>query len=375
MINHIQPILTAFLIFLIVAFVVTTPWTIYQYRKHGYFSFWRNLILFSFVFYLLTAFFLVSLPLPVNRENFIPGQSEIYSQLKPFRFISDITKESEVDWLRITTYKELRHSPAFFQFFFNLVMLLPLGVYYKYYKKNSARLWKAACLGFLVSLFFEVSQITALFGYYQVPYRLFDVDDLFANTLGAVIGYLLAPLFLFFLPSRKELVQKDQPYHSGDVTSYGIQIVEALLTMYAAGITANVFAGVFGVTSELYIDIIKIGGFFLYSVIVPIVCRGYTISSWVLRIRFDVIKGPRIKVYIKRFSFIYIPVVINILFNPLTDIMSDNVYIIVSQVIAEFIILIVWIAVYANVLWRWLRKKNRPYFNNIEGLRVVRSKG
>jgi putative membrane protein len=37
-----------------------------------------------------------------------------------------------------------------------------------------------------------------VFGFFECPYRLFDVDDLMLNTSGAVLGFLVT------LPLRKE---------------------------------------------------------------------------------------------------------------------------------------------------------------------------
>ncbi len=42
-------------------------------------------------------------------------------------------------------------------------------------------------------------------GIYECAYRLADVDDLITNTLGALIGALIAPLVLWFMPQRREL--------------------------------------------------------------------------------------------------------------------------------------------------------------------------
>ncbi|MGZ7305265.1 VanZ family protein, partial [Streptococcus pyogenes] len=44
-----------------------------------------------------------------------------------------------------------------------------------------------------------------LYFIYPRPYRLFDVNDLFVNTLGGTIGFLVTPLFTFLLPTREEM--------------------------------------------------------------------------------------------------------------------------------------------------------------------------
>ena len=62
-------------------------------------------------------------------------------------------------------------------------------------------------MSFLLSLFFELTQVTGLYFIYPRGYRLFDVDDLMANTLGGLVGYFVSALFLKFLPTRTELDQ------------------------------------------------------------------------------------------------------------------------------------------------------------------------
>lgn len=70
---------------------------------------------------------------------------------------------------------------------------------------------KIILAGFLTSLLYEVTQLTGLFFIYPRPYRIFDVDDLIINTLGALVGYLIVPSISRFLPSpfedKYELVQ------------------------------------------------------------------------------------------------------------------------------------------------------------------------
>lgn len=53
-----------------------------------------------------------------------------------------------------------------------------------------------------MALFFELTQLSALYGIYPCPYRLADVEDLICNTLGGVFGYLIARAFMAFLPDR-----------------------------------------------------------------------------------------------------------------------------------------------------------------------------
>lgn len=58
---------------------------------------------------------------------------------------------------------------------------------------------------FLLSLFFELTQLTGLYFIYPRPYRLFDVDDLMINMLGGILGYFIMNKLKVLLPSREEI--------------------------------------------------------------------------------------------------------------------------------------------------------------------------
>src|SRR5699024_12029046 len=62
------PILIAVLILFLIAVHTAIPWLIYTYRKYGYFSFWSTFIILTFIFYALSAYFLVILLLPYVRD-------------------------------------------------------------------------------------------------------------------------------------------------------------------------------------------------------------------------------------------------------------------------------------------------------------------
>ena len=57
----------------------------------------------------------------------------------------------------------------------------------------------------LLSLFFELTQLSGLYFLYPGPYRLADIDDIIQNTTGGCIGYALGALVLWLLPSRDEI--------------------------------------------------------------------------------------------------------------------------------------------------------------------------
>ena len=150
--SYAVPLSTAFFVFGIIAFLGITPWTIYQYRKHGYFSFWRHLIIFSFIYYGLTALFLVSLPLPAERNNAIVFKDNVYTQLRPFNMFHNFREVAGFNPKAISTYPILLKSFTFLEVAFNMALLFPLGVYLRYFLKTAKKWWLALLLGFITCI-------------------------------------------------------------------------------------------------------------------------------------------------------------------------------------------------------------------------------
>ena len=194
---YLESIKTAFLIFPLLAFLITLPYLLLQYHKYGSVPLIRSSIVYTFILYLLTAYFLVILPLP-SKEEVLMMPTKV-PQLIPFTFIGDF----------IETFKEssgvlsFLKSPIVYTTLFNIAITIPFGVYLRYYFKKK---WYTTIIyTFLLSLYFEITQLTGLYGLYPKAYRLFDVDDLIVNTLGGLIGYLITPIVTIFLPDRDEI--------------------------------------------------------------------------------------------------------------------------------------------------------------------------
>ena len=66
--NYLSVIKVAIIIFPFIAFLITMPYVLREYHKYGSVYWYRALIVYSFILYLLTAFFLVILPLPTREE-------------------------------------------------------------------------------------------------------------------------------------------------------------------------------------------------------------------------------------------------------------------------------------------------------------------
>ena len=175
---YLSDILTACILFPVVAFLITVPYMIYQYRRRGSVPKLHTAIVYSFVFYLMCAYFLVLLPLPADRTAYVAYAAT--PQLVPFNFVHEFLAETTFSPSDPATWLRVLRDPYIYETFFNVLLLLPLGAYLRYYFRR--RWWQALIIGFLVTLSFETTQLTGLWGIYEHPYRLFDVDDLIQNT-------------------------------------------------------------------------------------------------------------------------------------------------------------------------------------------------
>jgi len=66
-------------------------------------------------------------------------------------------------------------------------------------------------IGFIVSALIECTQLTGDWFLYPCAYRIFDVDDLLANSLGALIGAIIGPLLRLVPGQPAELIRAGTP--------------------------------------------------------------------------------------------------------------------------------------------------------------------
>ena len=85
------------------------------------------------------------------------------------------------------TYNSIKYldlwQPFLINFTGNIVMFMPIGFFLPLLWEKFHKAWKSVGMGFVLSLVIEVLQLTQM--------RSSDVDDLWLNTLGVSIGYVL----------------------------------------------------------------------------------------------------------------------------------------------------------------------------------------
>ena len=183
--SYLLPIKAAILLFPLLAAVFTLPYILVQYRRYGALLMLRVAVVYSFILYLMCAYFLTILPLPPVGE--VAQYTRPIVQLRPFQFVRDFLAGSGFVPGDVHTWLPAMKASTFYQAVFNVLLVLPFGVYLHYYFDRG--FWSTSLLSFLLSLSFELIQLSALFGMYPRPYRLFDVDDLLLNTIADDTAY------------------------------------------------------------------------------------------------------------------------------------------------------------------------------------------
>ncbi|MCE5343247.1 MAG: VanZ family protein [Eubacteriales bacterium] len=232
--SYIEPILTAAWLFPLVAAMITFPYMVHQYRRYGAILLLRTVILYSFVLYLMCAYFLTMLPLP--SRAIVAGLTTPYLQLTPFTDVVRWVRQSGFVFSDLSTWSGLIVNRDLFIIVANVVMMIPLGIYLRYYFSCSLKKTVLITLG--VSLIFELTQLSALFGIYPRPYRLCETDDLMTNTLGGLIGYWLAKPLTHLLPSRARM--DELAYRRAAHVSVTRRITAAIMDWLLLGGTAAV---------------------------------------------------------------------------------------------------------------------------------------
>lgn len=208
--TYLFPVTTAVFLFPILVLLVMLPVAFVSYRRRGRAGGWTTVVFYSFLFYLLAIALQTVVPLPADASYCAAHTYASTPQLRPFYFVEVVEQRARGHW----SPGAILHNPAVWTTALNVVMLAPLGLFVRY-------LWRlglvtTTAIGFGLSLFFELTQLTGLWFVYPCPYRLFSVDDLILNTAGVVLGWLVAGPLTRVLPNLEPA--RDHRHYAAKVT-------------------------------------------------------------------------------------------------------------------------------------------------------------
>lgn len=153
--------------------------------------------------------------------------------------------------LNLVPFLDMAHDPAPFlkNFFLNILLFVPWGFFLPLlWKEQTATLQKSLCYGLCFSCFIELMQLFS--------FRMTDIDDLIANTLGAMVGFLF---YKGLLCGRK----KEQ----GETTAPEAESPAAALTAPVATAVKKEIAVVFLITLAVYMTLQPITSCFIWDLL------------------------------------------------------------------------------------------------------------
>lgn len=354
---------TALLFFPFLALLISSFVFIYHYRKFGRFLFFKGIVLYSFVFYLLCAYFLVILPLPSFQAVAARPAPKIEWLLGAS--FQNFLKETVLNPFEPNTYLAALKQSVVLEPVFNVLLLLPLGVYLRYYFKFSLK--KTLIVSFCLSLFFELTQLTGLYFIYPHAYRTFDVNDLLHNTIGGVLGYWLAPLFVSFLPTKDALDAK--AYEQGKTVTFLRRLAAFAVDWSILGLFSMILvATIRFITGNKQLDFTNAYWYLAFLVLFYFVLgcyllKGQTIGKKLVKIRLMEEKKDRISIVAlgKRYGLLYLVYLsigrLNVLLAP--GLKSNHLLLLITSLLIFSLILLVQGCFYLNLCWGIIRKQRR----------------
>lgn len=84
----------------------------------------------------------------------------------------------------------------------NFVLLMPFSIFLPMLTKKPKSFGSACIFGFFLSLFIETLQGFLSYFVFSSHYKIFDVDDLWLNALGFLVGYAVYRLFIKYFPKK-----------------------------------------------------------------------------------------------------------------------------------------------------------------------------
>ncbi|AUG28209.1 MULTISPECIES: VanZ family protein [Microbacterium] len=163
----------------VVGIVLFVPFVALSYRRRGRLTVGRFALWAAALVYFWAIWTYTLLPLP---------DAEVYAcagvNLDVWAFVDDLRGARS-----LTDF-------AVLQLALNVLLFAPLGFFLRVL--GGRGILVAFVTGALVSLTIETTQLTGVWGLYPCAYRVFDVDDLLTNTVGAVVGSLVG----FLVPRR-----------------------------------------------------------------------------------------------------------------------------------------------------------------------------
>ena len=263
----------------LIALLPLIPYYI-RHRKRGVANPLRLLTFCSLVLYILICWYFVVLPMP--SEEWLATIQPAKANWLPGSYFRELAEETGFDIMEHSTYFSAIGSSFALQYWFNILMLVPLGMFTRYLFKLDAK--RTAIICFSTTLLFEIAQLTGVFFLFSKSYRSFDVDDLLCNFTGGMIGYWL-------MGKLSPLVERIEnkaanAYRSGTYISIFRRLAAFLIDfaiVWGMDRLIRLIAESDPLSRDLHDAAIFVGIMFIYTIVSTLLLKGATIGKWLLR--------------------------------------------------------------------------------------------
>lgn len=179
--------------------LIFIPLLMWQYRRYGRLSFRRTLGAAALAVYGVAIVSYTLLPLPSgDLDQWCAANGVDGAQTTLFHSLTEIREQTAG-----MTLMQAARSMVVLQVAFNVLLFIPWGVLVRRFLGWG--IIPTVVSAFAVSVLIESTQYTGIWGLIPCSYRVADVDDVFTNTLGGLIGALIAPIVLAWMPRGKDL--------------------------------------------------------------------------------------------------------------------------------------------------------------------------
>ncbi len=291
---YISVIEMALTYFPLVSALFILPYLIVAYRKYGRIHSWHVVVNLLAVYYLLTVFCLVNLPFPDSLDYVIREPQLHFGQWWQDFTITQRARGGSYAPLQILS------NSVIYQQIFNIIMFIPLGIYLRYVRRQ--RFWVVLIASLAFSLLLEVIQLSGFFFLFPGAYRSFDVDDLFMNVVGGVIGYVLGKIPQRYYP----LEQRYTPSVVGDISLMPKILSATVDILTVMGI--NWLIGL--VIKDSFSATVLVG--VLYCIWLPYLWHGNTLGRFLLQIKLMPGFGRKKTLQLKDIIIKHIPILLTI---------------------------------------------------------------
>jgi hypothetical protein len=198
------------------------PFVALSYRQRGGFGAARFVVWAAALVYFMAIWTYTLLPLPDPDLLRCAG-----ANVDLFAFVDDVYGAIDRRGGRALA------DPAVLQLLLNVLLFVPLGFFVR--ALGGRGILIAFVVGLGISALIETTQLTGVWGIYRCAYRVFDVDDLLANTVGAVLGSLIGFLVPrhHWGPPRYADAEEPRPVTRG--RRYLAMLCDALAATLVAG--------------------------------------------------------------------------------------------------------------------------------------------